>query len=232
MLPHFKLDVVIPDGAPFSALTAQWDGKKIHSVHYIPKCSPDEKEVGDRPESEVIDELEHLLNAYFSSTPEELESKPVRFDTLSSHLKEASSEFQDAVRKVVIEIPCGYVRAYSEVAVDTGRSRNAGLAVGTACGNNLLGIVIPVFRVIACQSDIYYLGDFHNGQAHTDKKVKDEMMKTCRKIKRWFLEHEGCTVDGDDYYSRAVAGACDNGRWTGQARNFPRAIAGAAGRGV
>ena len=206
MFPHFKLNVGIPDDAPFSALTAQWDGEKIHSVHYIPKCSPDEQEVGDRPESEVIDRLECLLSTYFSSTPEELESKPVLYDSdsLSSDFKEASSKFQADVRNAVIEIPCGYVRAYSEVAVDIGRSRKAGLAVGTDCGNNLLGIVIPVFRVIACQSDIYYLGNFHNGQAHTDKKVKDEMMKTCRKIKRWFLEHEGCTVDGDDYFSKVI----------------------------
>ena len=204
MPPHFKLNVRIPNGAPFRALTAQWDGRKIHSVHYIPKCSSDEKEVGDRPENKVIDKLERLLNAYLSSTPEELESKPALYDSLSSDVKEAPSEFQSDVRKVVIKIPCGRVRAYSKVAVDTGRSSKAGLAVGTACGKNLLGIVIPVFRVIACQSDIYCLGNFHNGQAHTDEKAKDKAMKTCRKIKRWFLEHEGCTVDGDNYDSTVI----------------------------
>ena len=198
MPPHFKLKVGIPDGAPFSALTAQWDGKKIHSVHYIPKYSPDEKEVVDRPQSEVIDELERLLNAYLSSTPEELESKPVCFDTLSPHLKEAPSKFQDDVRNAVMKIPCGCVRAYSEIAVESGYSRDEAEKVGEACGSNPFGIIVPAFRVIRAGSR---LGNFHKGHAHTDEKQDH---KTWREIKRWFLMHEGCQVDGAKYGSQVI----------------------------
>ena len=203
MSSHFQLNVRIPDGAPFSALTAQWDEGKIHSVHYIPIHSSGKSE-GVRPQSEGIDELERLLNAYLSSTPEELESKPIRFDTLSSHLREAPNKFQDDVRNAVIKIPCGGVRAYSEIAVESGYSRDEAEKVGDACGSNPLGIVIPVFRVIARRRGVYYLGEFHNGHAHTDKKAKDEMMKSWRKIKRWLLEHEGCKVDGDNYLSTVI----------------------------
>ena len=200
MLPHFKLNVRIPAGAPFKALTAQWDGKKIHSVHYIPTHSSEEAD-GVRPQNEVIDELERLLNAYLSGTPEDLMSEPVRFDSLSLHLCEAPNSFESDVRKAVIDIPCGGVLAYGEVAETIGLPRKEAYRVGEACGNNPLGIIVPAFRVIRSE---FRLGDFHKGHAHADedaKRANRADKKMWREIKRWFLLHEGCYVEGANYGS-------------------------------
>ena len=198
MSPHFELHVRVPDGAPFRALTAQWDGEKIRSVHYIPTHSSEEAD-GVRPQSEVIDELERLLGVYLSSTPEDLASKPVSFDGLSPHLGEAPSKFEDEVRRAVIDIPCGSVLAYGEVARNIGHPRDF-IEVGEACGNNPLGIVVPAFRVILAG---FRLGDFHKGHAHAGENTKRDK-KTWREIKRWFLQHEGCRVDGAKYHSQVI----------------------------
>ena len=202
MTQHFQLNVRVPDGAPFRVLTAQSDGMTIHSVHYIPTHSS-EKADGIRPQSEVIDELERLLNAYLSSTPEDLASKPVRFDRLSPHLGQAPNKFEDDVRKAVINIPCGSVLAYGEVAEKIGYSREEAVRVGEACGSNPFGIVVPVFRVIRAG---FRLGDFHRGHAHTSENPKQDKKdkKTWREIKRWFLQHEGCQVDGANYGSQVI----------------------------
>ena len=70
-------------------------------------------------------------------------------------------------------IPCGHVLTYGEIAAQLGSSPRA---VGQACGNNPIPIVIPCHRVVAKSG----MGGFmhHNGGFALD-------------IKRWLLAHEG-----------------------------------------
>ena len=180
MSPHFELHVRVPDGAPFRALTAQWDGEKIRSVHYIPAdCS--EGVEGVHPENEVVGELERLLGAHLAYDSEDFASDPVCFDGLLRHLRRPY-EFPPEIWDAVCRIRYGRVCNYE----DLGHAQT----VGNACGNNPFAIVVPCFRVVNKGPDGHLLGEFHKGHAH------EVEMETARKIKRWLLEHEGVRVSG------------------------------------
>jgi AraC family transcriptional regulator of adaptative response/methylated-DNA-[protein]-cysteine methyltransferase len=80
----------------------------------------------------------------------------VRF--VLSHLRETSTAatlpfhvrataFQQRVWRALLDIPRGETRTYSQIAEAVG-SPNAVRAVGTACGSNLLAVVVPCHRVV------------------------------------------------------------------------------------
>ena len=80
------------------------------------------------------------------------------------------SDFQQDVWSYLRKIPYGEVRTYSEVARGIG-SKNAVRAVGNACRNNPLLIMIPCHRVIKSNGDTgSYVGKVYR--------------------KRWLLGHE------------------------------------------
>lgn len=57
------------------------------------------------------------------------------------------TDFQKIVWHALLEIPYGSTNTYSEIAEKIGRPK-AVRAVGTACGNNPIPILIPCHRVI------------------------------------------------------------------------------------
>ncbi len=65
--------------------------------------------------------------------------------TLPFHVR--ATAFQQRVWQALLEIPRGETRTYSQIAEAIG-SPKAVRAVGTACGSNLLGVVIPCHRVV------------------------------------------------------------------------------------
>ena len=88
-------------------------------------------------------------------------------------LKLNGSEHQRKVWRAMQDIPCGQTLTYGEMAAQLGSSARA---VGQACGNNPVPIVIPCHRVVSKAG----LGGFmHRG----DNDALD--------IKRWLLVHEG-----------------------------------------
>ena len=88
-------------------------------------------------------------------------------------LKLNGSEHQRKVWRAMQDIPCGQTLTYGEMAAQLGSSARA---VGQACGNNPVPIVIPCHRVVSKTG----LGGFmHRG----DNDALD--------IKRWLLAHEG-----------------------------------------
>ncbi len=72
----------------------------------------------------------------------------------------------------MLEIPVGETRSYGDLAVALGSSARA---VGQACGNNPLPVVIPCHRVVGKHG----LGGFMH-------RADDDAMA----IKRWLLAHE------------------------------------------
>ncbi len=82
------------------------------------------------------------------------------------------TEHQNKVWQTMRAIPRGQVRTYGDLAAQLGSSARA---VGQACGNNPLPIVIPCHRVVGKSG----MGGFmHHGGGHP------------LHIKRWLLEHE------------------------------------------
>lgn len=84
----------------------------------------------------LLGEAERQLDAYFAG---ELRS----FDL---PLAPSGSTHDQAVWRVMTEIPYGEVRTYGEVAAAL---RSAARAVGTACGRNPIPVVIPCHRIVA-----------------------------------------------------------------------------------
>ena len=70
-----------------------------------------------------------------------------------------TTPFQRAVWRALRRIPYGQTRSYAQVARATGRPQ-AYRAVGTACGNNPLPLLIPCHRVVASNGK---MGGFSSG---------------------------------------------------------------------
>ena len=176
----FQLTVPAPSGAPFAALGAECDREQIHTIHYLP-ADDFERATVVGPQEEWHSDLEHQLCDYFE------DPKSARFDNLLPRLRKSSVMplgIPDADHRKMLDIVCntrcGNVIAYSEIAP---KIRTSNQNVGTACGKNLIGIVIPCYRVVGRRGDIYLLGGYSKGNPCVDEE-------TGLKIKRWLIEHE------------------------------------------
>jgi len=77
----------------------------------------------------------HQLAAYFEG----------RLEVFDLPLRVAGSDFQRAVCRAMSAIPFGRTRTYGEIAAELGASAQA---VGNACGNNPIPVIIPCHRVL------------------------------------------------------------------------------------
>ena len=102
-----------------------------------------------------------------------LENPDTRFDL---PLLIDGTEFQKALWRALCEIPRGKTLTYGELAKRLGAEPRA---IGQACGDNRLPIVIPCHRVVAANG----IGGF----AHSTSGYLIE-------AKRWLLAHE-CGAD-------------------------------------
>jgi O-6-methylguanine DNA methyltransferase len=73
----------------------------------------------------------------------------------------AGTDFQRSVWRALQKIPSGRTKSYGEIAVAIGRPK-AVRAVGSACGANLIPVLIPCHRVLAANKK---LGGFSGGRA-------------------------------------------------------------------
>jgi AraC family transcriptional regulator of adaptative response/methylated-DNA-[protein]-cysteine methyltransferase len=64
-----------------------------------------------------------------------------------------ATAFQQRVWRALLEIPRGETRTYAQIAEAVG-SPNAVRAVGTACGANLLAVVVPCHRVVGANGKL------------------------------------------------------------------------------
>lgn len=84
--------------------------------------------------------VRHWLQAYFNGSPSPFPTE-VQLDT------RFHTDFQKHVWNIVLRVPFGQSRTYSEIAKEYG-DVNASRAVGTAVGKNPFAIVIPCHRVL------------------------------------------------------------------------------------
>lgn len=99
------------------------------------------------------------MRAYFSG-------KPVRFNA-KLDLREGTP-FQQKVWRSLLRIPYGQTRSYRSIAREIGRP-DSFRAVGGACGNNPVGILVPCHRVINADGG---LGGFTGGL-----RIKQHLLK-------------------------------------------------------
>lgn len=102
-------------------------------------------------ETDILSEATGQLNEYFSG-------KRRSFDLPLSY---QGSEFRTAVLESLMRIPYGEVRTYAQVAEDVGSPR-AFRAVGTACAENPIPIIIPCHRVVPSSGGV---GNYAGGSS-------------------------------------------------------------------
>jgi methylated-DNA-[protein]-cysteine S-methyltransferase len=144
---------------PFAVLGLCTNGSALTSLHYLP--------LAERAAAPVDGIAEHAMR----ELERWLDDPAFRFTVA---LAPAGTAFRKRVWAALAAIPCGQSRTYGDVARIV---RSAPRAVGQACGDNPIPLVIPCHRVVAANGS---LGGFMHA---TDG---DPIA-----IKRWLLAHEG-----------------------------------------
>lgn len=150
-----RFDAVV--AFPAMRVAVRTDGERVAEVRYL---SPDTHERAPRNAlaARAVRQLER-----YREDPDALFDLPIA---------QQGTSFQLQVWDAMVRIPRGAVRTYGELARELGGEARA---VGQACGDNCLPIVIPCHRVVAADG----LGGF----AHSRSGFLIE-------AKSWLLAHE------------------------------------------
>ena len=144
---------------PFAVLGLRTNGEALTSLDYLPRT-----ERAAAPADRVAELAARELERW-------LDDPGYRFTVA---LSPAGTPFRQRVWAALTAIPRGQSRTYGEVARVV---NSAARAVGQACGDNPLPLILPCHRVVAADGS---LGGFMHA---TDG---DPIA-----IKRWLLAHEG-----------------------------------------
>jgi methylated-DNA-[protein]-cysteine S-methyltransferase len=146
--------------APFGVLGIRCEADALTRIEFLaPGTAP------QAPDSELAQSACKQLAAYFADPD-------FRFDL---PLTFGGTAHQNAVWQAMCAIPRGQTRQYGELARQFGSSPRA---VGQACGNNPLPIIIPCHRVVSKSG----VGGFNHRSGGYALDVK-----------RWMLAHEAVT---------------------------------------
>ncbi len=143
---------------PFGRLGVRIDGDAVSEISFLPDDARLRAPAGA------------LAGRVCAQVQRYLHDPGFRFDL---PLKPAGTEFQRRVWGAISAIPPGGTRSYGEIARELG---SAPRAVGQACGENRLPLVVPCHRVVSASG----IGGF----AHADGGY-------LLRVKRWLLAHEG-----------------------------------------
>ena len=133
------------------------EDETLAAVRYLPRSAPLEG-----PSSRFAERVVRQLERYRDDPDTEFDLP----------LAIGGTEFQRRVWRIMQRIPRGKTRTYGDVAKSLG---SAARAVGQACGENRLPIVIPCHRIIAAGG----IGGFGHSRAGYLLEAK-----------RWLLAHE------------------------------------------
>ncbi len=149
--------------APFGTLGIVTDETHLLGVHFLPASVP-----AKAPRTNTVAHLACVqLMAY-------LDNPAFRFDL---PLKLSGTKHQVDVWQGMCRIPAGKTLTYGALADTIGSSPRA---VGTACGQNPIPVIVPCHRIVAANGG---LGGFMGG------KLENPLM-----IKQWLLKHEGALL--------------------------------------
>jgi methylated-DNA-[protein]-cysteine S-methyltransferase len=141
---------------PFGGIEIESDGEWITALRFVRR--PRIVEPADALAARAVSQLQSYL-----ANPQTVFDLP---------LKIGGTEFQRQVWSAIAAIRCGTTRRYGDIAAELDAPARA---VGQACGDNSLPVVIPCHRVIGASG----IGGF----AHS----RDDFELS---VKRWLLEHE------------------------------------------
>jgi len=154
---HVCMDYQAIIAAPFGKLGIRCTDDAVLGIEFIPANAR-----ALAPRNPLAKEVSRQLAAYFANAD-------FHFNL---PLKLEGTEHQRKVWQAMCAIPRGQTQSYGELAAQL---RSSARAVGQACGNNPVPIVIPCHRVVSKTG----LGGFMH---RADVGALD--------IKRWLLTHE------------------------------------------
>lgn len=154
---HARMEYQAVIAAPFGKLGLRCSDTDLQGIEFLSARSRERA-----PQTALAREACRQLQAYLHDAGSVID---LPFELNGTH-------HQCNVWQAMLDIPVGETRTYGELAEHLGSSPRA---VGQACGNNPLPIVIPCHRVVGRQG----LGGFMH---RADDGALD--------IKRWLLAHE------------------------------------------
>jgi methylated-DNA-[protein]-cysteine S-methyltransferase len=132
---------VIP--SPIGPLTAVREDGVLVGLWMGPT---DVEDLGPR-DDEAFGDVRAQLDEYFAGTR-------TSFDL---EMRATGNPLQQAVWKLIADIPYGATRSYGDLARELG-DRSLAQAVGTACGRNPLPVVVPCHRVVGADGSLVGFG--------------------------------------------------------------------------
>ena len=130
--------------APFGKLGIRCSDEALLGIAFLPGKTKAQPPLGEMAKT-ICAELE----AYLADAKHEID---LPFELDGTH-------HQCNVWQAMLDIPCGQTLTYGELAKQIGSSAQA---VGQACGNNPIPVVIPCHRVIRKAGEF---GGYHYGTA-------------------------------------------------------------------
>ncbi len=128
--------------SPIGTLKLICDTDSLVEIQYLPEENSAKKiSTADESDHPILIETAKQLDEYFAEKRHEF----------NLPLKPSGTKFQRRVWEELTKIPYGKIRTYGEVA-NRINSKDANRAVGNACKNNPLLIVIPCHRVLGAQN--------------------------------------------------------------------------------
>lgn len=144
---------------PHFTLGIRTDARHITGISILPAITP--------AQPPAPNSLAHLACVQLSAY---LDNPKYRFDL---PIRLTGSLHQLKVWEAMRAISSGETRTYGQIAKEVGSNARA---VGTACGQNPMPIVIPCHRIVAASGLGGFMGGTGNETLH---------------FKRWLLTHEG-----------------------------------------
>lgn len=148
---------------PFATLGIVTDDSYLLALHFLPSSVPAK---APRPNS-----IAHLVCVQLMAY---LDNPQFEFDL---PLKLSGTKHQVDVWQTLRRIRAGSTMTYGELA---NRVDSSARAVGAACGQNPIPVIVPCHRIVAADGG---LGGFMGG------KLENPLF-----IKQWLLKHEGALL--------------------------------------
>lgn len=173
-MPKFMIYTSIIN-TPLGAMTASAEGGALTGLWFVgQKYYPSETGAWvNEPNHAVFESLRTWLENYFSGSG----------CALLPDLAPKGTSFQKAVWEILLEIPCGRVTTYGEIAkklaVSRGLPSMSAQAVGGAVGHNPVSILIPCHRVVGAGGNLTgYAGGLDKKKALLRLEQADITSKT------------------------------------------------------
>ncbi len=140
------LAVVVDDGGRLLAIAFLNEDHKPGITQTWPETRAALEQAGYtlREDSERTSAVRSELEEYFAGRRREFHVEVAPHGT----------EFQQEIWRLLLEIPYGETRTYSELASASGRAPQAARAVGRAVATNPISIVIPCHRVVGADGSL------------------------------------------------------------------------------